>query len=274
MSRRHGDEDWLLSSIAWAAEFSIALGRWDESLALIDEHDRPGTSAGPARRLRGARLNVLAYRGEAEAAEAIYRELEPLRAELGRAEDLGLPISTGLSSILPRRARQGHLGGIRRGRRSADHPMWSAWFAAGPAFALRDIEAARRIAAVAEGSLDRGRYSARSADTCAVAWPCSRAISKVACGSSARQRGTCACATSAWILRSGCSPSSNWRQRTTRRAPRRPQKRGRSSTGSVPGLSATCLMRPWRLALRRRQRSATPRAATSAPDSVTSPSAG
>ncbi len=64
VSRRYGDDDWLLSSIAWAAEFSISLGRWDESLALIDEHDRPGLPPDLRVGFEATRLNVFAYRGE------------------------------------------------------------------------------------------------------------------------------------------------------------------------------------------------------------------
>ena len=36
--------------------------------------------------------------------------------------------------------------------------IWGAWSAAAPTFAIRDIDAARRLVAIAEASLDRGRY--------------------------------------------------------------------------------------------------------------------
>ena len=158
-SRRYGDEDWLLSSIAWAAEFSIALGRWDESLALIDEHDRPGLPPDLRVEFEAARLNVLAYRGESEAAEAIYRELEPLRAELGRAEDLGIPLIDRATIDF---CRAEHRQAISSAFAAADAApsigIWGAWSAAAPTFAIRDIDAARRLVAIAEASLDRGRY--------------------------------------------------------------------------------------------------------------------
>jgi tetratricopeptide (TPR) repeat protein len=159
LSRRHGDEDWLLSSIAWAGEFAIARGKWDEALALIDEHDRPELPADLRVGLESARLYVLAYRGEGEAAEAIFRELEPLRAELGRAEDLGIPY---LDRAAIDFCRGEHVQAISAAFAAADAApsiqLWSAWSAAGPAFAVRDIDAARRMVGMVNSSSDRGRY--------------------------------------------------------------------------------------------------------------------
>ena len=159
VSHRFGDDDWLLSSVAWAAFIARDMGRWDEALAWIDEYDRPDLPTDLRVGFESFRLNVLAVRGDIGAAEAIYRELAPLRAEMGRAEDSGLPY---LDRSLIDYCRGDHRPAIDAAFAALEAApsigLWCAWAASAPTFVLRDIDAARRIVRIADGPGDRGRY--------------------------------------------------------------------------------------------------------------------
>src|SRR4029453_15074740 len=72
VAARAGDGESLLGAIEWFVGFSVPLGKWDEGLARIDEHERPDLPASVRVAFASARLNSLAFRGEASAAEAVY----------------------------------------------------------------------------------------------------------------------------------------------------------------------------------------------------------
>ena len=159
LSRRYGDEDWLLSSVAWSAEFAINMGTWDDALALLDEYDRPDLPPDLRVGYGSSRLNILAYRGEIEAAEAIYRQLEPLRAELGRAEDLAFPFLDRAVIDFCRGEYPKAISAAMAAIAAAPSlRLWSAWSAAQSTFAVRDLDGARRVVDIADAAGDRGRY--------------------------------------------------------------------------------------------------------------------
>ena len=155
---RHGDEDRLLEAPSpGSVEFSIAMGRWDESLAFIDEHDRPGlrrTCASASRRRVSMSLRIA------------VRPRRPRRSSMNSSHYA--PRSAVPKTWAPYLDRAviefAAVSMARPPRRHSPRPTQrrppavERWFAAGPTFASGDLETARRIAAVAEGSLDRGRY--------------------------------------------------------------------------------------------------------------------
>jgi tetratricopeptide (TPR) repeat protein len=160
VARRFGDAEWLLGAAGFAAAFAVGLGRWQEAIALFDEHDRADLPPSDRVSFASSRLTIQAYRGEIEAAEAIYREIAPLRAELGRAEDLAWPHVDRSTIELCRGEYRGAISAAFKGAAAAKTAeFFGAWFAATAAFAARDVSAARQAVAMADGSSERGRYS-------------------------------------------------------------------------------------------------------------------
>jgi class 3 adenylate cyclase/tetratricopeptide (TPR) repeat protein len=161
VARRIGDREWLLGTVGFAGSFATNLGRWDEALAMIDEADRPDLPASDRVAFAGIRLTILAYRGEVEAAQAIFDEVAPLRGLLGRQEDAAFPHFE-RSVILWSRGRDAEaLTEAMEGSALAPSvALWGAWTAAPAAFALRDVAALRQVVDVADGAWDRGRYVA------------------------------------------------------------------------------------------------------------------
>ena len=159
VARNLGDSDWLLSAVGFATAFSVALGRWDEALTLLEEHDRPDLPAAERVGFGSTRLSIHAFRGEIDAAEAIYGEIAPLRAELGRAEDLAWPHIDRSTIELCRGQFAKAISAAFAGAAAAKTAeFFGASVAAMASFAARDVLAARRAVAIAEASPERGRY--------------------------------------------------------------------------------------------------------------------
>ena len=161
VARRLGDREWLLGSVGFAASFAVGLGRWDEALALIDEADRPDLPAFDRVQFAGVQSAIWAYRGDVAAAEALLDAVEPLRASLGRAEDAAIRHYDRALVAWCRGDYAGSLGEALEGVEAAKIvEFWGAWCACPAAFALRDVAAVRRVARIADGAPERGRYAA------------------------------------------------------------------------------------------------------------------
>jgi hypothetical protein len=161
VARRVGDGEWLLGSVTWAAGFAIGLGRWDEALELLQEVDRPDLPAPDRVAVTTTRMTVSAYRGDNDAAEAMYASVEPLRSLLGREEDAAFPY---FDSALIAWCRGDYARSFEEGMNgiaaSETVAFFGAWLTAAAAFALRDVLAARNVVEVADRATDRGRYVA------------------------------------------------------------------------------------------------------------------
>jgi tetratricopeptide (TPR) repeat protein len=158
VARRLGEAEWLLAAAEFTAGFGVNMGRWSESLALIDELDVPGIPSADHVALATTHMQILALSGDIEAAEAIYRELAPLRARLTRAEDLAAPI---MDRALLEYCRGDFTSSIDSAFEVATtqsaQRFFSAWLAACGAFLIGDASSARKARDIADASPERGR---------------------------------------------------------------------------------------------------------------------
>jgi class 3 adenylate cyclase/tetratricopeptide (TPR) repeat protein len=161
LARRVGDREWLLGSLEWAASFAIGPGRWDEALALLDEADRPDLPAVNRVNFSTTRMAIWAYRGDVDAAQALFDEIAPLRGQMQREEDAAFPYFDAATIAWCRgdfaAALSKSLEGIAIGQTVA---FWGALNAFPAAIALGDVAAARNVVGIAEAAPDRGRYAA------------------------------------------------------------------------------------------------------------------
>jgi class 3 adenylate cyclase/tetratricopeptide (TPR) repeat protein len=161
LARKVGDREWLLGSVEWAASFAVGLGRWDEALALLDESDRPDLPAVNRVQFATTRLAIWAYRGDVDAAQALFDEIAPLRVLMEREEDAAFP-HFDLAIIAWCRgdfalSLSESLKGTSVGKTVE---FWGSLNAFPAATALRDVDAVRKVVGIADGAADRGRYAA------------------------------------------------------------------------------------------------------------------
>jgi tetratricopeptide (TPR) repeat protein len=158
LARRLGQRGWFVTLAGFSVGAAIDAGEWDWATAVADEVFQFEVSAEARLELETWLSNILAYRGEADAARRMIEGLEGLVGDLAANLAQTYWVGRAIVAMAAGRLEDAVAASAQAVALAPSEAWWAAGTTASAAFRLGDIDTVRAALAANEAAPARGRF--------------------------------------------------------------------------------------------------------------------